>query len=165
VAAIGIILLLLVTASVHNTPFAPAWLAPGRDTRVTAELGNGLPQHPLPRRETMGYTTKEMVAPDVPYAEQVKHQFANYDRIVVEVHRDGSLSVLGKIMPMDAFRSLLGDQQQDGVQTVVAIQAEHDCLYRHIGRVIRLCEDMGIPHLMVAEPVPSTVTAAPPAPA
>jgi hypothetical protein len=164
-AAVGIVALLFVAASVDISRVAPAWLNLGQGSRVTAEPRDGISRHPMPQREKMGSATMEMLAPDAPYAEQVEHQFANYDRIVVEVHRDGSLSVLGKIMPMDSFRSLLGDQQQDGIQTVVAIQAENDCLYHYIGRVIRLCEDLGVPHLMVAEPVPGTAAVAPAAPA
>ena len=164
-AAIGIMTLMLVTASVYISPFALDWLSLGQDSRVAAEFGSGAPQYPMPRRETMGCETMEMLPLDAPYSAQVEHQFANYDRIVVEVHRDGSLCVLGKIMPMDAFRSLLGDQQQDGIKTVVAIQAENDCLYQYVGRVIRLCEDLGIPHLMVAEPIPGAAAFAPASPA
>ena len=59
--AAGVLTLLLVIASVYNTPLAPAWLNLGQNSRVAAELGSGPPQHPMPRRETMGYETKEML--------------------------------------------------------------------------------------------------------
>ena len=164
VAAACLVTLLLVTASVFLPAAIPAWLGLGPGSRAAADFEGGLVEHPQPRRESMGYATKESRR-DAADAEQVEHQYANYDHIVVEVHRDGSLCVLGKITPIDALGSLLGDQQQDGVKTVVAIQAESDCVYQYVGRVIRLCQDLGVPHLMVAEPVPGTAAATPASPA
>lgn len=157
------ILVLVTTVGLGPGRCVPAWLNSKPHTRVAMALGKGVPKHPLPRCATMGFASNTMLSPDASDAEQVEHLLADYDRIVVEVHRDGSLLVLGKAMPMDTFRSLLGGQQHEGIKTVVAIRAEDGCVFQHIGRVIRLCEDLGIPHLMMAEPVPRTDALMPPA--
>ncbi len=79
-------------------------------------------------------------------------RYARYDNIIVEVKPDGTLWVLGERMGADAFRSLLGDQLHDQLRTLVTIRPDQDCAYRYVGQVISLCDEMGIPHQMVAVP-------------
>ena len=93
----------------------------------------------------MGSASMEMQAPEATR----QQRFATYDKIVVEVKKDGTLRVLGEQMKMDAFRSLLGYQRDEHLPTVVTIRPDEDCVYSHIGRVILVCDDFGIPHQMV----------------
>ena len=79
-------------------------------------------------------------------------EVAHYDRILVEVKPDGQLQVLGEQMEMDAFRTLLDDQLREHLPTVVTIVPDDDCLFRHVGPVITVCEQAGVPHSVALPP-------------
>ena len=84
-------------------------------------------------------------------------RFARYDDIVVEVKQDGTLRVLGEQMEMDALKSLLSDQLREQLQTVVTIRPDGNCLFRHVGPVIAVCEDVGVPHQTMPRKVPASI--------
>jgi hypothetical protein len=137
------------------------WLGQIDDSAI--ELGRG--DAPLPPRAGLQrIDAPKIVCPDASFAEQLEQQFASYDRIVVEIHRDGSLRVMGQAMPLAAFRSLLDDQQHEGVLTFVAIRPADDCVYRHVDHVVRLCNSMGIPHLVMSAAVSPATTQVPTTP-
>ena len=87
-------------------------------------------------------------------------RFARYDNIVVEVKQDGTLRVLGERMGMEAFKLLLSEQMRDQLRTVVTIRPDGNCLFRHVGPVMTICEEVGISHQM--EPRPTPVSIGPP---
>jgi len=68
------------------------------------------------------------------------------DNIVVEVNQDGSLRVLGEPMPIQAFRELLSAQMREQLRTLVTIRPDGQCPFRHVGTVISVCQDVGVPH-------------------
>ena len=84
-------------------------------------------------------------------------RFARYDNIVVEVKPDGTLRVLGDQMGMDAFKSLLSEQLREQLQTVVTIRPDGNCLFRHVGPVMAVCEEVGIPHQTRPGEVPASI--------
>jgi hypothetical protein len=78
---------------------------------------------------------------------------AHYDKLVVEVKRDGTLRVLGEQIEVDAFRDMLDHQLDELTPTMVTIQPDDDCIFRHVGPVISVCEEVGIRH--TTQPRPS----------
>lgn len=91
----------------------------------------------------------------------VDSHFARYDNIVVEVKPDGTLRVLGERMEMAAFKSLLVEQLREQLQTIVTIRPDGNCLFRHVGPVITVCEQAGVPHQTQSLPVPEQVSSPP----
>ena len=71
---------------------------------------------------------------------------ARYDNIMVEVNRDGSLCVLGEQMGVNSFRNLLLSQMQIQLRTLVTIQPDANCPFRHVGSVLAVCEEAGVLH-------------------
>ncbi len=84
-------------------------------------------------------------------------QMARYDNIVVEVKQDGTLRVLGEQMAVGSFKLLLDDQLREQLQTVVTIRADDNCLFRHVGPVISVCDEVGVPHLMGSTRAPAPI--------
>ncbi len=77
------------------------------------------------------------------------------DDIVVEIKQDGSLRVLGEPMKVDAFRSLLGNQLREQLQTMVTICPDDNSLFRHLDPVISVCDEVGVPHRMQPRTTPT----------
>lgn len=86
-----------------------------------------------------------------------------YDDIVVDVNLDGTLQVLGEPMEVQTFKSLLNTQLQEQLQTLVTIRPDGNCLFRHVGPVITVCEQAGVPYrtLMQANSMSSSATSPP----
>jgi len=162
----GVLAFVIIGLLIDAGVYTPAWLT-GRGAGAGAESAAQLSERPLPSRSQMGFATQQILPPDATFEQHLQQQYAEYDRLVVEVHSDGSLCVLGEDMPLDTLRSLIGSQQQEGMPTLVAIRPDSDCVYRHIDHLIQLCHDLGVPHLMVAA-APASVNRAestsPPAP-
>lgn len=89
------------------------------------------------------------LAPEAPYAERFGQQYADYENIQVDVHRDGTITVLGQTMALNDLLDWLNDQRQADINTCVSVRAEGDCQYHHVGRVIQMCQDLGVPTLML----------------
>lgn len=145
----GVLAFVMIGLLIDAGFYTPAWLI-GRGAGAGADSAAQQRERPLPSRGQMGFAIKQMLPPDATVEQQLLQQYAEYDRLVVEVHSDGSLCVWGKDMPLDTLRSLIGSQQQEGMPTLVAIRPDGDCVYRHIDHLIQLCQDLGVPHLMVA---------------
>jgi biopolymer transport protein ExbD len=97
------------------------------------------------------------LAPEAPYAEQFGQQYADFENIQVDVHRDGSITVLGRTMAMDDLLAWLRDQRNADIDTCVSVRADGDCQYLHVGRVVQMCQDLGVPTLML----PATASRSP----
>ena len=100
-------------------------------------------------------TTMEMMAPNVPTGQL----FDEFDKIIVDVERDGSILVFGESMEVTKFRAMLRDQLTDHAKTMVTIRPDENCLFRHIEQVIQVCDECEIHH----QTVTNTETVAPPA--
>ena len=98
------------------------------------------------------------LAPEAPFAEQFGQQYADYENIQVDVHRDGTITVLGQTMAINDLLDWLNDQRRAEINTCVSVRAEGDCQYHHVGRVIQMCQDLGVPTLML----PVTAVRTPP---
>jgi biopolymer transport protein ExbD len=98
------------------------------------------------------------LAPEAPFADQFGQQYADYENIQVDVHRDGTITVLGQTMALDALIDWLNDQRRAEINTCVSVRAEGDCQFHHVGRVIQMCQDLGVPTLML----PVTAARTPP---
>ena len=146
---------LAVLGIVFVAAVGPAWWGWNPDMSTPAAVSDTGPITRLPTPADMQMRTKRLptpnFAPDLSNLAQ-DPRFARFDNIVVEVKPDGTLWVLGEPMGMEAFRSLLGDQIQDALRTYVTIRPDENCTYRHIGRIISACQEVGIPHQMVATP-------------
>lgn len=89
------------------------------------------------------------LAPEAPFAEQFGQQYADYENIQVDVHRDGTITVLGRTMALDDLLDWLNDQRRAEINTCVSVRAEGDCQYHHVGRIVQMCQDLGVPTLML----------------
>ena len=87
--------------------------------------------------------------PEAPYADQFSQQYADYEKIQVDVRRDGSIAVQGKTMAMDDLLVWLRDQRTADIDTCVSVRADGDCQYLHVGRLVQMCQDLGVPTLML----------------
>ena len=123
---------------------APTWLGwDEEDSVAITDLPN--PGEPgMPEIPELQFAVEESMAPDA----SDEMRYAEYERIVVDIFSDGSLRVLGDRMEMTAFKSLLEHQLAEQLKTVVAIRPAADCIYQHIGSVISVCKDFGVPHQM-----------------
>lgn len=93
-------------------------------------------------------TTKQMLAPNVPSA----RLFDEFDKIIVDVERDGSILVFGETMAVSKFRAMLRDQLTDHAKTMVTIRPDENCLFRHIEQVIQVCDECDIHHQTITHP-------------
>jgi biopolymer transport protein ExbD len=107
---------------------------------------------PVPAVSRLKSASASALAPDAPAAAQFDQQYADYERIHVDVHRDGSLTVLGREMAVEELSAWLHDQRDAEINTCVSVRPESDCQFRHVGQVLRTCEDLGIPTHMLVEP-------------
>ena len=89
------------------------------------------------------------LAPEAPFAEQFGQQYADYENIQIDVHRDGTITVLGQTMALNELLEWLNDQRRADINTCVSVRAEGDCQYHHVGRVVQMCQDLGVPTLML----------------
>jgi biopolymer transport protein ExbD len=89
------------------------------------------------------------LVPEAPYAAHFGQQYADYERIQVDVRRDGSIAVLGQTMAMDDLLVWLRDQRDADIDTCVSVRADGDCQYLHVGRIVQMCQDLGVPTLML----------------
>ena len=122
---------------------------------------------PAPWRGPNGHhpiaIAREMVPPPPPEVlSGDDSEWDRYDNIVVEVEKDGTLRVLGEQMAMDAFKTLLGEQLREQLQTVVTIYPDDNCPFRHVGPVISVCEQAGVRHQTLSKLV-ATATSGDPA--
>ncbi len=139
----------------------PAWLGWHPDRYATRFVTDSGPTTRPPTRGDIQMHVKRLPPPDFPpdLADVTPDpRYARYDNIVVEVKPDGTLWVLGEQMGIDGFRSLLGDQIHDRLQTYVTIRPDDNCTYRYIGRIISMCQEVGVPHQMVVTPDGPAVT-------
>ncbi len=84
--------------------------------------------------------------PGLPPDEFLPTDRAGCDNIVVEVAADGTLSIYGEQIPLERFQALLGARSTEPLPTRITIRPHDDCVFRHIGPVIALCEENGIAH-------------------
>ena len=108
---------------------------------------------PAPDSSDLTMQSVEMMAPDAPTG----RLFDQFDKIVVDVERDGGILVFGESMEVSKFRAMLLDQLTDHAKTIVTIRPDDDCLFRHIEQVIQVCNECEIHH----QTVPNSETAVP----
>jgi hypothetical protein len=96
----------------------------------------------------LAVTTMEMIAPNVPSGQL----FDDFDKIIVDVERDGSILVFGESMAVAKFRAMLRDQLTDHAKTMVTIRPDENCLFRHIEQVIQVCDECDIHHQTITNP-------------
>lgn len=94
---------------------------------------------------------RELLAPDAQWLED-GHAMGNYDHILVEIHRDGMLRVLGEPMELDGLTALLENQRDELLQTMVSIRPDDQCRFTQIRPIIDACDQLRIPHRFVREP-------------
>jgi hypothetical protein len=137
----------LVVAGIVNGVFLTSWLDGSIHeigffrSRTKAETAFT----PEPDFSDLTMQSVEMVAPDAPTG----RLFDQFDKIVVDVERDGSILVFGESMEVSKFRAMLLDQLTDHAKTIVTIRPVEDCLFRHIEQVIQVCNECEIHHQTV----------------
>lgn len=143
---------ILLVGGVLVGAIAPAWLGLEPDAHHTPDVARLPPRTQSSEPGRVQMQMKRLAAPKfTPDFSNLSQdpRFARYDNIVVEVKSDGTLRVLGEPMEMDKLRDLLGDQVHDQLKTFVTIRPDENCKFRHVGRVISVCDEVGVPHRMV----------------
>jgi len=116
--------------------------------RVVSKAAEIPPLDPLPPPQ-LKTASMTALAPEAPYGEQFGQQYADYENIQVDVHRDGTITVLGQTMAMDDLLDWLNDQRSADISTCVSVRAEGACHYHLVGRIVQMCQDLGVPTLML----------------
>jgi hypothetical protein len=137
---------------------ATPWSLPGR--------AGGPESTPFAARQPMVLPPDRLPdLPGHPEMSSVTTPLASWDRVLVEVRHDGSLQVLGEQMEREAFRLLVSQQLREQLNLVVTICPDDNCPFRHVGRVISICEEAGVPHQTLPGPVRAGIGVPPGGPA
>lgn len=145
------------SAILLNSPLGRRFIASHRlgDSSSDTSRRSAATNHPMSTSQSMGEFDAQTGSSSTPSPHD--HDWGRYDNIVVEVRPDGSLRVLGEPMGVEAFKTLLDAQLHEQLRTMVTIRPDNECLFRHVGSVIKACQEVGVPHQM--EPRPVTVPA------
>ena len=78
------------------------------------------------------------------------------DELVVNVSRDGEISVGGKSFSLDELRAQLEEARSRYAEQAVVIRGDMDCIYQQVMTVVDVCKQAGIENLQVATRVEPT---------
>lgn len=78
------------------------------------------------------------------------------DELVVNISRDGEISIGGSVMDAETLRAQLQEAKRRYAEQSVVIRGDMDCIYQQVMTVVDVCKQAGIDNLQVATRVEST---------
>ena len=77
------------------------------------------------------------------------------DELVVNVSRDGEISIGGTAVTPESLRAQLTEARSRYAEQAVVIRGDMDCIYQQVMTVVDVCKQAGIENLQVATRVES----------
>ncbi|HVJ84661.1 MAG TPA: biopolymer transporter ExbD [Caulifigura sp.] len=99
---------------------------------------------------TQFVTNERKIDIALPLVSQAASLTETPDEIVVNVSRDGEITVSAKLLSPTELKSQLQEAKSRYAQQAVVIRGDMDCIYQQVMTVVDVCKQAGIDNLQVA---------------